>query len=43
MGLALVRRIVLRHGGQVMAHSDGTGATFGFTLPKATHRAIESR
>jgi len=35
VGLATMRRIVQKHGGQVFAESDGlTGATFGFTLPK---------
>lgn len=35
VGLATVRRIVLKHGGQVFAQSsDDAGATFGFTLPK---------
>ena len=35
VGLAGVRRLVLKHGGQVFAEGQvGQGATFGFTLPK---------
>ena len=36
MGLAIVRRIIERHGGKVWLESThGTGSTFSFTLPVA--------
>lgn len=42
LGLAIARSIVLQHGGQIWAESDGkSGSTFRFTLPAYAVRAGE--